>query len=376
MPKTIEKKIDSAFDPATTTAEGDAALAALVKAGDRAEALIDAWVAAANAGAVAVAAERAQGPARKAARRALNVLKSRGVTPPAVVRVAAVGGKKEEETFEGWMLAPDGNGVSLLVVAARTPTSRYRAILAFISRTGGVLDVRRLEAGEAQLKDAMQSALRGNSYRPIKVPVDWARARIEQARSLHREKGVPEPFGFAGSESLLGEAPEEAPQHPFDAEGLELADDDAKELVAKSAALHRLPEFRGWLPSRQAVDEMLANVGNALPPGEEPPDPKAVEAAIQAELLAATDRYFTPERRADLVLSMKDSALSVLARDGETVALDVAAAIKGIERCGLITDPPHEVPFLKVFFEKALAVLLQQGRGELRVPRRAAAAPA
>jgi hypothetical protein len=371
MPKTSDKKIE-AFDPTTVGAQGDAALTALAKAGDRAEALIHAWVTAANAGAIALASEKAQGKARKAARRALNVLKSRGVAAPPLVRVAAVGGKKEEETFEGWLIAPDGNGVSLVVVAARTPTSRYRALLAFVSRTGGVLDVRPTEAGEAQLKESMQNALRGAKYRPVKVPVAWARARIAQARDLHRERGVAEPLGFAGAESLLGERPKEPPEHPFDAEGFELGDDDAKELVAKSAELHRLPEFRGWLPSRPAVDEMLAAVGSALPPGEEQPDAKAVEVALQAEVLAATDRYFTPERRADLVLSMKDSALSVLAREGEAVALEVAATIKGIERCGLITDPPHDVPFLKIFFEKALGVLLQQGRGQLRVPRQAA----
>jgi hypothetical protein len=374
MPKTTEKKTESSFDTATVGAQGDAALAALAKAGERADALIDAWVAAANAGAVALASERALGKARKSARRALNVLKSRGVEPPAVTRVASFSGKKEEEVVEGYLVAPDGNGVSLIVVAARTLTSRYRALFAFVSRTGGVLDVRPTEVGQAQLKESMQAALRGSKYRPVKVPVEWARARIAEARALHRERGVPEPLGFAGAESLLGDAPKEPPQHPFDAEGLELGDDDAKELLAKSAELHRLPEFRGWLPSRPAVDEMLANVGRSLPPGEEEPDPKAVEAAIQAELLAATDRYFTPERRADLVLSMKDSALSVLAREGEGVALDIVAAIKGIERCGLITDPPHDVPFLKIFFEKALGVLLQQGRGQLRVPRQAAPA--
>jgi hypothetical protein len=374
MPKTTEKKTDASFDAAILKSQGDAALAELTKAGDRAEALIDAWVAAANAGAVAVAAERAEGKARKAARRGLNVLKSRGVKPPEVARIASVGVKKEEEIVEAYLLAPDGNGVSLVVVAARTPTSRYRALFAFVSRTGGVLDVRPTEVGQAQLKESMQGALRGAKYRPVKVPVDWARARIADARGLHRERGVPEPLGFAGSESLLGEPPKEPPQHPFDTEGLELADDDAKELVAKSAELHRHPEFRGWLPSREAVDEMLANVGRSLPPGDAEPDPKAVETAIQAELLAATDRYFTPERRADLVLSMKDAALSVLAREGEVAALDIVAAIKGIERCGLITDPPHDVPFLKVYFEKALGVLLQQGRGQLRVPRQAARA--
>jgi len=46
----------------------------------------------------------------------------------------------------------------------------------------------------------------------------------------------------------------------------------------------------------------------------------------------------------------------------------VVGAMKGIEKAGLITDPPHKVPFLLGFFEKAIAVLLAQGNGQLRVP--------
>jgi hypothetical protein len=65
---------------------------------------------------------------------------------------------------------------------------------------------------------------------------------------------------------------------------------------------------------------------------------------------------------------MKDSALSVLGRDGKEKALEVVAAIGAIERSGLITDPPREVPFLRAFFDKALAVLAAQGGGQLRVP--------
>jgi hypothetical protein len=67
---------------------------------------------------------------------------------------------------------------------------------------------------------------------------------------------------------------------------------------------------------------------------------------------------------------MKDSALSVLAREGETQALLIVAALRAVERAGLITDPPHEVPFLRAFFDKAIAVLLAQGGGQLRVPVR------
>jgi hypothetical protein len=157
------------------------------------------------------------------------------------------------------------------------------------------------------------------------------------------------------------------PPHPFDEEGLELAEEDAREMAKESATLHGLPEFRGWFPTRASVEEMLFKVGETVTPGEQP-DPEDVKKKLEAEVVSATDRYFSPERRADLVRAMKDSALSVLSREGEQKALELAAVIKSIESCGLITDPPHEIGFLKGFFDKAVSLLLAQGGGSLRIP--------
>ena len=47
---------------------------------------------------------------------------------------------------------------------------------------------------------------------------------------------------------------------------------------------------------------------------------------LEEELAAATDRYFSPERRESLVRAMRDSALSILSREGETRALEVVAS--------------------------------------------------
>jgi hypothetical protein len=218
---------------------------------------------------------------------------------------------------------------------------------------------------QTDLKDSFQRASRG-AYRAVNVPVEYARYRIASARQRQKERGLAETLGFANGEALLAGAPSEV-EHPFDAEGLELADEDVKELAAKSGLLHQLAEFASWLPDKAAVDELLAKVGETLTPGE-PPDQAKFEASLKEQVLAATDRYFTPERRAQLVLSMKDSAISVLAREGETRALDVVATMKAVEQAGLITDPPRDVPFLRAFFEKAIAVLLAQGNGQLRVP--------
>jgi hypothetical protein len=278
-------------------------------------------------------------------------------------------GEKEAETLEAWLLAPDGRGTSLIVIAARSPSSRYRAFFAYIAPAFGVQRANTAELSQSQLREAMQGSLKGGGYRPVKVPLEWARFRIAEARRLQKERGYPEPFGFAGSEKLLADTPSENVEHPLDSEGLELGDDDARDLAQRSGELHQLPEFAGWLPFRGAVDELLAKLGENLNPNERP-EPGKFDELMKAEIEAATDRHFSPERRAELVQMMKDSALSVLAREGETRALEVVAAMRAVERAGLITDPPHEVPFLRAFFEKAIAVLLAQGGGQLRVPVR------
>ncbi|HWP04756.1 MAG TPA: hypothetical protein VNN72_03390 [Polyangiaceae bacterium] len=363
MAKATKATNDFAAAELGTTA--DDALAALERAGERAEALVDAWVSAGNAAAVNAAADGAAGKARKAARRGLNVLKARGVKVPETARVVSVAGDKGAETLEAWLLAPDGNGASLVTITSRSPTSRYKAVLVLLA-SGGILRVNSGDLSQSELKDTFTRAVRG-AYRPVKIPLDYARSRIGLARSTMKAQGLPEPFGFAGVEALLG-TPGDAPvPHPLDAEGLELGDEDAKDLAKTSASLHMLPEFASWLPARPAVDELLAKVGETLTPGEKP-DQAVFDAKLKEQLLAATDRYFTPERRAELVTVMKDSALSVLARDGEERALAVVAAMKTVEKAGLITDPPREVPFLLGFFEKAIAVLLAQGNGQLRVP--------
>jgi hypothetical protein len=42
--------------------------------------------------------------------------------------------------------------------------------------------------------------------------------------------------------------------------------------------------------------------------------------------------------------------------------------MKAIAKCGLVTNPPREVPFLKAFFDKAVAMMVAQGGGRLRIP--------
>ncbi len=360
-------KTSASLAAADLSASASDALAALERVGVEAVALVEAWVKAGNAAAVSVAAERAEGAARKAARRGLNVLKARGIAVPSERHVTSVTGEKSPEIEEALMLAPDSSGSICLVITSRTATSRAHSVFVYLHDDFGVHRVNVGDLSQSQLKDALAKALPGADYRPVKVPVSWARARIAAARKTHAARGVPEPLGFSSAATLLEPVPAEAEEHPFDAEGLELGDEDAQDLAKNSHGLHLLPEFRGWFPPKPAVEEMLSKVGESLTPGSEPP-PEELQKKLEEEVKSATDRYFTPERREALARMMKDSALSVLSREGEVRTLEVVATMKNIREAGLITNPPHEVGFLRAFFDKAISALAYQDGGRLRIP--------
>jgi hypothetical protein len=362
----------SEFDASLLSAKPSDVLSSLTKAGPKATALVEAWVKSGNAAAVAAAAEHAEGSARKAARRGLNVLKARGLAIPEPVRVSAVSGAKSPEQTEAFMLSPDSQGNVLLAIATRSLTSRGKVVFVYLNDAFGVHRVDVGELSQSQLKDALAKALPGARYKPVSVPVDWARRRVADARAKHAEQKIPEPLGFARGESLLTPVPDEAVPHPFDAEGFELSLEDATEMAKASAALHNLPELAGWFPEKAAVDELFAFVGKALSdaghdPQKEPP-PEALQSAMTEQIAAATDRYFTPERRARLVNALKDAGLSALPREGEEKALQIAALATATAEAGLITNPPRDVPFLRGYFEKAVSLVAMQNQGRIRIP--------
>ncbi|HET9954600.1 MAG TPA: hypothetical protein VFQ61_08850 [Polyangiaceae bacterium] len=350
------------------SADAQTALAVAAEAGARAAALVDAWVKAGNAAAVATLADRGEGAARKAARRGLNVLKSRGIrveAPPRVVPVAGDAREPELQT-EAWMVPPDAEGNTLIVLASRTQTSRAQSAFITVRDSAFVLGVNVGELSGSRLKEALKRAAQGAE--PVRITPEYARFRIAEARKQQKQLGIPEPLGTTSAQKLLEPVPSGPVPHPLENEGLELSEEDCKELAGKSGALHGLREFQPWLPDRSSVEEMLREVGRKLPRENGQPKEEAIEPLLTECVAEATDRYFIPERRRVLVDRLKDCALSVLAREGEVRALELVAVIKEIEKAGLITDPPRDIPFLRAFFEKAVAMLAMRGGGRLQIP--------
>lgn len=360
-------KSSISFAPEQLQASADNAPAVAAAAGVDGPALVEEWIKSANAAAVAAVAERGEGAARKAARRGLNVLKSRGVSIPSARRTGHIAPTSSELVREAWLLPPDGGGTLALVLAERQSSGSYNAAF-FFFRDG--LDIVRVQTGSlglAKIKDSMAHALGNAGYPPVSVPWAWAQYRVAERRAWHLAHNAPEPLGMTAAQKLLEGAPTHAPPHPFDEEGLALGDEDAEKLARESAGLHQWPEFRSWLPPERVLQELLLHIGRRLPTDHQASSDE-LSPIITREVSAATDRYFTPERRNVLAQRMKDSALSVLNRLGEHAALQVAAVIHVIRGAGLITNPPSDVKFLTGYFDKALALLAAQQGGQLRIP--------
>jgi hypothetical protein len=182
------------------------------------------------------------------------------------------------------------------------------------------------------------------------------------------------PLGYEGCRELVEPAPESEPAHPVADLEEQVTAELAAEHAPRSQALHEEAEFRGWLPGRQALDEMLQRLGQRLG-ADGLRDPTRVSAALREEIEAATDRFFSPEMRAVLAGRMRDSAISLRARKGDGAALTALAVARAVQEAGLITSPPREIPFLTTFFDKAIAMLAQQGGGQIRIPVPAGAVP-
>ncbi|APR85956.1 alginate regulatory protein AlgP [Minicystis rosea] len=370
-PKPAQKAAEATattFDAALASASAEEAVAALAQAGDAATALVDAWLAASNAAALVEASESEAAPssARKAAKRALNVLRSRGVTIPTRSRVVKLD-ERVEVSIEAQLIPPDTSGTMAVSITSKDASGRYHIAEVLIREPVGIIQAGSGWLSGTQIKEGRTRALEGLGVAPVPVPVEWARHRIANARKLNATSGQILPLGLEGCRELIEPAPEAVPAHPL--ADLEAALDTARaaDVVPSSGSLHNEPEFRSWLPDRGTLDELLQKVGERLGSAGAG-DPEAVGVALREETDAATDRFFSPEVRNIVTARMRDAAISVRARKGDGRANDVLQVAHAVKEAGLITSPPREIPFLVAFFQKALGLLAQQGGGQLRVP--------
>jgi hypothetical protein len=351
-------------------ADSGSAEKALKDAGTAAEALVKAWLDDNNASALARAAQLDNLPskARKAARRALGALKARGVEVPELEEKASVLTTEGPEAPVAMFIPPDASGSTFFSISQRQPGGRYHVVDIVLRSNAGVVHANSAKLAGKHIKGWLSRVEKQYGAKPVQVPIEWARHEIAEGRKLNDETSQLVPLGFDSCAPLLEPVPDAEPDHPLaDLMAEEPNKAEIEKAIVDSDELHAEPEFSSWLPDRAALDELLAKVGERVGP-DGVNDSNAVDEAIKAEVAAATDRWFTPEKRNTLADGMCECAISLRARHGDDVARRVVAVSKAVREAGLITSPPSEIPFLLHFFQKAVAYLVQQNQGQLRVP--------
>ncbi|MBI4706036.1 MAG: hypothetical protein HY744_33500 [Deltaproteobacteria bacterium] len=348
------------------------------QAGDRGAELVQAWIDRPNADAIAAVAtaDGTPGPTRKAARRALGVLRSRGVE---VCELPAPVPGPESSSGEGgsWsatFVSPDSNGMVFFSISQKLPGGNYRVADAVVQESVGIVHVSSGRLAGKQIRRWRQRVESRFGARPTEVPIDWARWCIAQARRRAEQSGQVLPLGLESCAPLFEPVPPNPPEHPLAALERELGEAEIGAAGAGSADLHREPELRTWLPAEEALQELLVKLGERISAAGTK-EPELAPGALDQEIAAATDRYFTPERRELLAGRMRDAAIPLRARTGEALARRLLALAEAVRRAGLITTPPREIPFLLGFFHKGVAMLWQQSGGNLRVPVRRPISP-
>jgi hypothetical protein len=363
----------TAIEPAWISTDVEGALDAVRAAGDQGEALVQAWLDKGNVAAIARIAslDAAPGRARKAARRAVNVLKSRGVAIPDASAPAPkpkAAAAEEPEACTASYIPPDGSGMSFFSLTQRLPGGRYRVAdimvrddAGIVHASAGLLAGKHIRRWKTRVEEQFGTP-------PIEVPLEWARHAIAEGRKRNDATRQLVPLGYDGCLTLAAPSPSVAPPHPIaDLEQSDVSTSEIEKAVLGSDALQVEPEFRTWAPDRGALEELVRKVGERLS-SDEAENKDKVDGVLSEEVRAATDRFFTPERRTVLAARMRDAAISVRARNGEDAARRVLALAQAILRAGLVTQPPQDIPFLLAFFQKGMAMLAHESRGRIAVP--------
>ncbi len=313
-------------------------------------AAIEAALASGDIAALWAQTESADRETRKAAKRALHLLRSRGVavgTPPSSTSPASVPtfDRRVEETNEDcYLSAPDAAGEQLIFVP-RKETKGYRLFQAMISDHRGVVAFEHLDVSRRMLHTILADfGSRGVELRPL----GRALALAELAEAIPLDSQQPAAAKAVRELTELGVVAERG-DPPSD----RLATD--RTALARSASLFEEPSLRGYLPERDVLRETAARL-----------DEIAVSPLYLNErqrkdqfgqvLERAIEGYFDASRRARYARRLRGLAHWFAAggeEDKRQLALAAASQLASTESALLN-------PFARTLFERAFSLPPEQ----------------
>ena len=311
-------------------------------------ALLRAAAAAQRADVLAAAAAFAHKEVAKEGKRALYLLRARGVAVPEPPRPAppAPPPPRPDPPLACYASAVDGRGERAVFIARAVPGKGVEVGQAVLSDQKGMLDlhVGLLGRKEYRLfgKDLLE---RGRSMGIAELARDEAVALVAAARAENAARGQSLPEGADAWLGRLGPAARrESPEERFPP----LPPEEERAALEASARLHELPLLRGWLAEEEALRALALKLDEIAVSSLYLDEPQRALAMREA-LASAIAAYFDEGRRA-LWAGRLYATAEHLARSGDEVHPPLAAAAARALRAG---REPSQIPFARLLFEKA-----------------------
>jgi hypothetical protein len=252
----------------------------------------------------------------KAARKAVHLLRTRGVPAPAPEKkVYRLKGPYAPESDTPSMASIiDGRGERVMWLARVTPDG-FDVFQAETSETRGLVGFSVGSVSKKDWRSHVSGILNAEKNMVVRAASSHVRWLIEQAyeRTLAAGRTLPEEFARA----RLDLGPVDKPEHH---PALDLAPPLAvEEARARGASLHELPECASWIPPEDAVAKLDVELGQiATSKLVVSHADRADQVARAIEKLA--DEALTPHYRALLAERLHETALILVARHAEDEA--------------------------------------------------------
>jgi hypothetical protein len=223
------------------------------------EELAEAWAEEDAAGADALRRAEAEAlpkPARKALRRVLHRLRSRGVElradapPPVVAKLPPI----EDTLSTAFVSPPDGRGTRLAYLVEPHPSGGARLFEVTLDPERGVTGLEVFQTGRSQARRFLRELAGQERFPAVEAPPEAVRALVERAAAA-QPPDRPLPRGFAEWRSRLA-APPEGARTPGELASAALGEEPAPALVRRAAALVRAGELGPWPPPVEVLQTL------------------------------------------------------------------------------------------------------------------------
>ncbi len=318
--------------------------------GPLAIALARAALAASRVDLLSALAGHAEKEVAKEAKRCLHVLRTRGVDVPEAPRPPAPtpAAPTPEPPLAALASVLDGHGERAVWLPRPLPGRGIEVGQAVLSDERGLVSLQVGLVGRKEWRAFSRDIMeRGEGVGVAEVPRERVHAWIAQARALNERSGQRVPDGTDLWLNQLGAAASLPPP----GQGLPpLGEEEEREALAASGALHEQPLFRGWL----ADEDFLRKTAARLDEVQVSPlyiDERQRRAQLDRVVADAAEEYLDPGRRERLSARLLAMADHLLERGDAAGARSAAATARAVAA----GRPASSIPFARMLVEKAFA---------------------